>query len=133
MAALSVVDSSVHSSRQAQISSLDVKEVTIPSKYADYIDVFSPDSAAELPEHTGINDYSIDLMDHKQPLYSPIYSLGPLELETLKIYIETNLANGFIRHSKSPTGASILFICKKNSSLQLCVDYRGFNKLTIKI
>ena len=117
MAALSMVDSSVHPSRQAQISSLDVKEVTIPSEYADYTDVFSPDSAAELPEHTGINDHLIDLIDDKQPPYGPIYSLGPVELEMLKTYIETNLANGFIKLSKSPTGALILFIRKKNGSL----------------
>ena len=65
MAALNVVDSSVHPSWQNQISSLDVKEVTIPFKYADYTNVFSPDCTAELPEHTDINDYLIDLIDDK--------------------------------------------------------------------
>ena len=131
MAALSV-GSTVHPSRQAQIASLDVEEVTIPAEYLDYTDVFSPDSAAELPEHTGINDHPIDLIDDKQPPYGPIYSLGPVELETLKTYIETNLANGFIRPSKSPAGAPILFIRKKDGSLRLCVDYRDLNNLTIK-
>ena len=65
MAALSVVDSSVHPFRQAQISSLDVKEVIIPSKYADYTNVFSPDFAVELPEHTSINNHPINLIDDK--------------------------------------------------------------------
>ena len=116
MAAFSV-DSNVHASQQAQISLLDVEKVTISSKYTDYTNVFSPNSAAELPKHTGINDYPIDLIDNKQPLYGPIYSLGPMELETLKTYIKTNLANGFIKPSKSPAGAPILFICKKDSSL----------------
>ena len=51
----------VHPSRQAQIASLEVEEVTIPAEYSDYTDVFSPDSAAELPEHTGINNHPIDL------------------------------------------------------------------------
>ena len=55
-----------------------------------------------------------------------------MELETLKAYIETNLANGFIRPSKSPAGAPILFDRKSNGSLRLCVDYRGLNNLTIK-
>ena len=132
MAALNVVDSSIHLSCQAQISSLDIQEVTISSEYADYTNVFLPDSEAELPEHTGINDYPIDLIDDKQPLYGPIYSLRPMKLETLKTYIKTNLANGFIRPSKSPAGDPILFIQKKNSSLWLCVDYRGLNNLTIK-
>ena len=53
-------------------------------------------------------------------------------LKTLKIYIETNLANSFIRPSKSLTGALILFIRKKDGSFQLCVNYRGLNNLIIK-
>ena len=70
--------------------------------------------------------------DNKQPLYGPIYSLGPLEPETLKIYIKANLASSFIRFSKSPSGAPILFIQKKDGRLCLCVDYRGVNNLMIK-
>ena len=86
----------------------------------------------ELPEHTGINDHAIKLVDGQQPPYGPIYSLGPVELETLKAYIKTNLANMFIRPSKSPAGAPILFDRKSDGSLRLCVDYRGLNNLTIK-
>ena len=55
-----------------------------------------------------------------------------MELKTLKAYIETNLANGFIRPSKSPAGAPILFDRKSDGSFRLCVDYRGLNNLTIK-
>ena len=70
----------IHLFCQAQIASLNVEEVTIPAEYSDYTDVFSSDSAAELPEHTGINDHPIDLVDDKQPPYGPIYSLGLVEL-----------------------------------------------------
>ena len=99
---------------------------------SEYLDVFSPDLATKLPEYTEINIYVIDLEEGKQPLYGPIYSLGSVELETLKIYIKTNLANGFIRPSKSPAGAPILFDMKPNGSLRLCVNYRGLNNITIK-
>ena len=85
-----------------------------------------------LPEGTKINKHAIKLEDGKQPPYRLIYSLGLVEFETLKIYIETNLVNGFIWPLKSPTGAPILFVCKPNGSLRLCVDYRGLNNLTIK-
>ena len=122
----------IHPSRQAQVNALTSKKTGIPTEYSDFSNVFSSDSAAELPEHTGINDHPIDLLDDKQPPYGPIYSLGPVELETLKTYIETNLASGFIRPSKSPAGAPILFVQKKDSSLHLYVDYRGLNYLTIK-
>ena len=71
-------------------------------------------------------------MNDRQPPYGPIYSLGPVELETLKTYIETNLKNSFIRPSKSPAGASIFFDKKSNVSLRLCVDYWGLNNFTIK-
>ena len=55
-----------------------------------------------------------------------------MELETLKTYVETNLANGFIRPSKSPAGTLIFFVRKPDGSLQLCVDYWGLNNLIIK-
>ena len=55
-----------------------------------------------------------------------------MELETLKTYIKTNLANGFIKLSKSPIDAPILFDWKSDSSLRLCVDYQGLNNLMIK-
>ncbi len=51
----------VHSSRRAQIAHLKADEAPtkVPSEYADFVDVFSPKLAAELPEHTGINNYAI--------------------------------------------------------------------------
>ncbi len=74
----------------------------------------------------------MEFVDDRQPPYSPIYSLGYVKLETLKAYIENNLASGFIRPSKSPAGAPILFDRKLDDSLRLCIDYRGLKNLTIK-
>ncbi len=121
-------------SRRAQISQLNADEAPtkVSSKYADFAEVFLPKLAVELPEHIRINDHAIELVDHWQLLYSPIYSLEPVELETLKAYIKNNLANDFIRPSKSLVGAPILFNKKPDGSLRLCVDYRGLNNLTIK-
>ena len=55
-----------------------------------------------------------------------------MELETLKTYVEINLANGFIRSSKSPAGAPILSLPKKDGSFWLCVNSRGPNNLAIR-
>ena len=118
-----------------QISGLIVKEAPtkVPVEYSDFADVFSLDLASELPEHTEINDLTIELVKGcQQPPYGSIYSLGPVELETLKAYIETNLANRFIRPSKSPAGAPILFDWKSDCSLRLCVNYWGLNNLMTK-
>ena len=58
-----------------QIAGLIAEEAPtkVPAKYADFADVFSPDLASELPEHTGINDHAIKLVDGQQPPYGPIY------------------------------------------------------------
>lgn len=85
-----------------------------------------------LPEQVNINEHAIKLEESKQPPYGPIYSLGLVELEMLKTYIKINLANGFIRPSKSPTGALILFVQKADGNLCLCVNYWGLNNFIIK-
>ena len=54
------------------------------------------ENITKLLEYIRINNYTIKLEKNKQLLFSSIYSLQPIKLETLKIYIKTNLANGFI-------------------------------------
>ncbi len=124
----------MHPSRRAQIAYLKVDEAPIegPSEYTDFADVFSPKLAVELPEDTGINNHAIKLVDDRQLLYGPIYSVRPVKLETLKAYIKNNLASSFIKPFKSPAGAPILFDKKPDRSLRLCIDYQGLNNLTIK-
>ena len=89
------------------------------------------DLAIELAENIGISKLAIELQDSKQPLYRPIYSLGPVELETLKTYNKTHLKTGVIQPSKSPADAP-LFDKKSDGSFWLCVNYWGLNNLTIK-
>ena len=124
----------VHPSRRPQISGLIAKEAPtkVSAEYSDFANVFSSDLATKLPEYTEINTHVIDLEKDNQILYGPIYNRRPVELETFKIYIEINLANSFIRPSKSPTCAPILFDKKPNGSLYLCVNYWDLNNITIK-
>lgn len=75
---------------------MDIKTITIFPKYADYTNIFLPDSATKLPKHTDINNDPINLVDNKQPFFSLIYNLGSVELEMLKTSIKINLASGFI-------------------------------------
>ena len=108
------------------------EETRIPTEYSNFSNVFSSESMLELLEHTKVNNYFINLLDTKQPSYGLIYSLWPVELEILKIYINANIASSFIKSSKSATCTLIPFIQKKNNSFYLYMDYQGLNSLTIK-
>ena len=120
--------------KKAQIAYLKADEdlTKVPSKYIDFVDIFLLKLAVELFEYTKINNHVIKFVNDKQPCYSSIYTLGLIKLEILKIYIENNLANGFIRSSISITEAFIFFNKKLDRSLQLCVDYLGLNNPIIK-
>lgn len=63
--------------KKAQITLLKVDKtfITVPSKYTNFTNLFSPVLIIELFKHIGINTHIIKLIDNKQPLYSPIYSL----------------------------------------------------------
>ena len=102
----------IHPFRRSQISSLIAAKAPtkVLAEYTDFADVFSPGLVSDLSKHSKINDHTIEQVHGCQQLpYGPIYSLGPIELENLKTYIETNIANKFIRLFKSPVGAPILF------------------------
>ena len=105
LSSISLVALDMHPSRRPQISGLIAKEAPkkVPAKYSNFADVFSPDLASELPEHTGINNQAIELID----------------------------VDGFIRPSNAPAGAPILFDRESDRSLQLCVDCRSPNNLII--
>ena len=102
------------------------------AEYSNYNNVYSAEYIAKFSQYNGINDYDIKLEEDKQSFFGPIYSLGPIKLKTLKTYIKTNLANGFICLSKSLTGVPIFYDRKPNSSFGLYVDYQDLNNLTIK-
>ena len=82
-----------------KLGSIIPKKVTI--EYTNF--AFSPDLALNLPEHTGINDRAIELVN----------------------------AIEFMRPSKPAAGAPILFDRKLNGDLRLCVNYRSFNNFTM--
>jgi hypothetical protein len=58
--------------------------------------------------------------------------VSPVEQAEIDAFLEDVLATGQIRPSKSPIGAPVFFIKKKDGSLHLVQDYRALNAITWK-
>ena len=100
----------IHLAQEAYIALLIIKKVQILFKYLDFLDIFLEEKTLILLETIDLNQHTIKLQKAYQLPYRPIYSLNLVELEILKTYIKTNLANSFIWPLKSLIGALILFI-----------------------
>ncbi len=77
-------------------------------------------------------DHVIEVMPGvAHPAKAP-YQMSHEELKELKIQLKKLLTKGYIKPSKSPYGAFVLFVHKKDGMLRMCVNYRALNKVTMK-
>jgi len=95
---------------------------SVPEAYHDFANVFSKAKALVLAPHQEY-DLRIELEEGAPLPPGRLYSLSPIELETLWGFIDENLCFGFIHPTSSSHAAPVLFVKKKDGSLQLCVDY----------
>ena len=103
----------------------------VPPELEAFRDVFDHDKAGLLPRVKN-SDHAIEIENNGTVPHGPIYPLSQNELQVLHAYIIDNLEKGRIRPSKSPAGAPVLFVPKKDGGLRLCVDYRGLNRVSVK-
>ncbi|KAH9688170.1 Endonuclease [Citrus sinensis] len=97
----------------------------------EYKDVMPPELPKKLPPRQEV-DHGIELEQGAKPPALAPYRMAPPELEELRRQLTDLLDAGYIRPSKAPFGASVLFQKKKDGSLRMCIDYRALNKITIK-
>jgi len=109
------------------VSQLELSKIPIVQ---DFPDVFLNDLPRLLPPWEV--EFSIELMPGTQPISKAPYRMSPNKLKELKVQIQDLIEKGFIRPSVWPWGASILFVRKKNGSMQLCIDYQQLNQVTLK-
>ena len=96
----------------------------------EFPDVF-PENLPGIPLDTEI-DFQIELAPGTEPISKAPYRMASLELKELKVQMEDLVSKGFVRPSISPWGAPVQFVKKKDGSLRLCINYREFNKVTIR-
>ncbi|GJY20021.1 putative reverse transcriptase domain-containing protein, partial [Tanacetum coccineum] len=78
-------------------------------------------------------DGKIEIIPRAIPITKSPYRLVPSELEELSRKLKELQDKGFIRPSSSSWGAPILFVKKKDGYFRMCIDYRGLNKLTLRV
>jgi hypothetical protein len=108
----------------------------IPPELSKLLDKFEDQMSDEFPKKLPprhIVDHRIELESGLQPPARAPYRLSRPELEELKKQLTELIDAGFIRPSRSPYGAPILFQKKKDmTKLRMCLDYRALNKQTVK-
>ena len=79
-------------------------------------------------------NHKIELLKDKQTSF--VWNYKPLskqETEAMKKYIDEHLEKSFIKSSSpAAAAASVLLVRKPSSRLRFYVDYRAFNKITMK-
>ncbi len=94
----------------------------------EFLDVMPEESPNELPPKKQV-DYAIEVMPREAPPTKAPYRMSHEELKEFKVQLEELLAKGYIKSSKFPYGAPVLFVHKKDGMLKMCVDYRTLNKV----
>jgi hypothetical protein len=97
----------------------------------EFPDVMPEELPEDLPPRRRV-DHAIEVVSGVAPPAKAPYRMSHEELKELKVQLEELLAKGYIKLSKSPYGAPVLFVHKKDGTLRMCVDYRTLNKATVK-
>src|SRR5258705_324378 len=106
-------------------------EDMVPAQYHDFRDVFSKEAFDELPPRK-VWDHAIDLSPGTELPRSWTFPLSPTEQKELDDFLQENLVNGCICPSKSPMGAPVFFVKKKDGLLRLVQDYQKLNEIMVK-
>jgi hypothetical protein len=111
------------------------KLVTSPKCIKQILEKFPNVMPDELPKDLPPKrrvDHAIEVMPGVAPPAKAPYRMSHEELKKLKVQLEELLTKGYIKPSKSPYGAPVLFVHKKDGTLRMCVNYRALNKATVK-
>jgi hypothetical protein len=106
-------------------------EDIVPTTLHEYANVFSETAFDSLPERHKW-DHALELEREPSPGFHKVYPMTLTEQTEMDASLEEALATGRIRQSKSPLGAPVFFIKKKDGKLRFIQDYRALNAITRK-
>jgi hypothetical protein len=93
----------------------------VPTTLHEYADVFSETTFDSLPERRKW-DHAIELEREPSPGFRKVYPMTLTEQTEMDAFLEEALATGRIRQLKSPLGAPVFFIKKKDGKLRFVQD-----------
>ena len=108
---------------------LEKKGVTDVDVVREFPDVF-PEDLSGLPPERQV-EFHIDLTTGAAPIACTPYRLAPTKMKEMMSQLQELLERGFIRPSSSPWGSPVLFVKNKDGTMQMCIDYRELNKVTV--
>ena len=111
------------------------KDWPLPRHICEVLDKYKDVLTNELPQELPLKrevDHKIEVIPGLEPPSKAPYQLNQKELLELKKQLNDLLSRGYIRPSKSPYGAPVLFVNKNDDKIHMCIDYRALNKVTIK-
>ena len=76
-------------------------------------------------------DHNIELVPGEEPSHKVPYRMPLPDLNKLKKPLKNLMEKGYIQPSISAFGAPTLFVPKTDGSVQMCVNYKALNKVTI--
>ena len=127
--------SSTVSTRLAEASNKNSKTKSfrdiVPDHLHDFAEVFDKGSFDTLPERRKW-DHAIELERDPEPGFRKVYPMSLEEQAEMDAFLKEALETGRIRPSKSPIGAPVFFVKKKDGKLRFVQDYRALNAITRK-
>jgi len=94
--------------------------------------VFRDDLPEGLPQRSEDMKHEIKLVEGATPISRAYYRLTESQRQELDRQLAYLLEKGFVRPSKSPYGAPVLFAPKPDGTWRFCIDYRALNQQTIR-
>lgn len=117
-------DVSLNNLEEIKTLAMNPKLAAVVKKYQDRI---VDDIPGVAPATNSLPRHHIDWKGTKPPS-RPLIRLSYKELDHLKEKLDEFLAKGWIQPSKSPFGAPVLLVAKKEAGkLRMCIDYRQLN------